>query len=282
MLIANPIYDVVFKYLMDDSKVARLLLSAILNEDIISLEYRPTELKTDRPITVYHIDFSAKIRYADGQEKLVIIEIQKAKLATDIMRFRKYLGSQYLNPENVQIINEPKNEYKQAIPIISVYFLGHKLDHISAPVIKVQREYIDITTGYTIKEKEYFIESLTHDSFIIQIPYLKDNRKTDLLKVLSIFDQSNREQDFHILNVNEQDFPDKYRDIVRRLQQANSDTDIRHQMSVEDIYIEDYKQTERQIEKMKDAISEKDKALIEKEKTIEELKREIEKLKSKK
>src|SRR3989339_2010657 len=278
--IANPIYDVVFKYLMDDNKVAKLLLSAIIGEDIIRLEYRPTEMKTDltaKSVTVYHIDFSAKIRSADGTEKLVIIEIQKAKLATDIMRFRKYLGAQYSNMDNVQEVKDPITNYKKAIPIISIYFLGHKLDHIKVPVIKVQRDYIDLSTGDTIIEKEYFIESLTHDSFIIQIPYLKDNRKTELLKVLSIFDQSNRELDFHILNVNEQEFPEKYRDIIRRLQQANSDSDVRHRMGIEDIYIEDYRQTERQIEKMKKSLEEKDKQLEDKDKLIEELKKQLKK-----
>ncbi|HBX50274.1 MAG: hypothetical protein A2309_08135 [Bacteroidetes bacterium RIFOXYB2_FULL_35_7] len=273
MQIANPIYDVVFKYLMDDNKVAKLLLSAIIGEEIVDLEYRPTEMKTDltaKSITVYHIDFGAKIRSEDGTEKLVIIEIQKAKLATDIMRFRKYLGAQYSNMDNVQEVKDPITNYKKAIPIISIYFLGHKLDHIKVPVIKVQRDYIDLSTGDTIIEKEYFIESLTHDSFIIQIPYLKDNRKTGLLKVLSIFDQSNREQDFHILNVDEKEFPGKYRDIIRRLQQANSDSDVRQQMGVEDIYIEDFRQTERYIEMMKETIEENKKTIEESKKTIEE------------
>jgi hypothetical protein len=41
--IANPIYDVVFKYLMRDEKLARLLLSAIIVEEVISLTLRPTE-----------------------------------------------------------------------------------------------------------------------------------------------------------------------------------------------------------------------------------------------
>ena len=41
--IANPIYDVVFKYLMDDEKVAKLLLSALLGLDIEALEYCATE-----------------------------------------------------------------------------------------------------------------------------------------------------------------------------------------------------------------------------------------------
>ncbi|OFY94567.1 MAG: hypothetical protein A2491_20685 [Bacteroidetes bacterium RIFOXYC12_FULL_35_7] len=134
----------------------------------------------------------------------------------------------------------------------------------------MQRDYIDLSTGDTIIEKEYFIESLTHDSFIIQIPYLKDNRKTGLLKVLSIFDQSNREQDFHILNVDEKEFPGKYRDIIRRLQQANSDSDVRQQMGVEDIYIEDFRQTERYIEMMKETIEENKKTIEESKKTIEE------------
>jgi len=33
--IANPIYDVVFKYLLDDEKVARLLLSALLGKEVL-------------------------------------------------------------------------------------------------------------------------------------------------------------------------------------------------------------------------------------------------------
>ena len=35
MQIANPIYDVVFKYLMDDNQIAKLMLSAIIGEEII-------------------------------------------------------------------------------------------------------------------------------------------------------------------------------------------------------------------------------------------------------
>ena len=38
MKIANPIYDVVFKYLMEDSKCAKILLSALINLEIVELE----------------------------------------------------------------------------------------------------------------------------------------------------------------------------------------------------------------------------------------------------
>ena len=97
MHIANPIYDVVFKYLMDDSKIARLFISTIIGEKIISLDFLPQEKVVElenRSLTVYRLDFSAKIQTADGY-KNVLIEIQKAKFATDIMRFRRYLGEQY-------------------------------------------------------------------------------------------------------------------------------------------------------------------------------------------
>ena len=43
MIIANPIYDVVFKYLLEDIDIARELLSTILGEEIIGLEVKPQE-----------------------------------------------------------------------------------------------------------------------------------------------------------------------------------------------------------------------------------------------
>ena len=39
-IIANPIYDAVFKFLMEDKKVAKILLSALLKKEIIDLEMR--------------------------------------------------------------------------------------------------------------------------------------------------------------------------------------------------------------------------------------------------
>ena len=36
MIIANPIYDSVFKYLLDDNQVARVLISNILDKDLRS------------------------------------------------------------------------------------------------------------------------------------------------------------------------------------------------------------------------------------------------------
>ncbi|PCJ15305.1 MAG: hypothetical protein COB02_18175, partial [Candidatus Cloacimonadota bacterium] len=65
MQIANPMYDVVFKYLLDDNKIAKKLISLIIAQEIETLDLKPTEIRNDisqRPITVLHIDFCATIK----------------------------------------------------------------------------------------------------------------------------------------------------------------------------------------------------------------------------
>ncbi len=46
MIIANPIYDVMFKYLLEDMEIARELLSTILGEEVQSLEVKHQETST--------------------------------------------------------------------------------------------------------------------------------------------------------------------------------------------------------------------------------------------
>lgn len=41
--IANPIYDAVFKYLMEDERVAKTLLSALLQREVVEEEVRKHE-----------------------------------------------------------------------------------------------------------------------------------------------------------------------------------------------------------------------------------------------
>ena len=98
-LIANPIYDVVFKFMMEDERVAKMLLSALLKKNIIELQMRQHEYTamTQSRISLFRMDFSAKIREEDNTEHLVLIELQKTWLATETLRFRQYLGTQYLN-----------------------------------------------------------------------------------------------------------------------------------------------------------------------------------------
>jgi len=280
MQIANPIYDVVFKYLMEDSKIARLLISTIIGEKILSLDFLPQEnvLELSHSLTVYRLDFSAKIETPDGY-KNVLIEIQKAKFATDIMRFRKYLGEQYQKKENIYTTQVAGKETKIAMPILTIYFLGHKLEHIKVPLIKVNRRYYDAATGEEITEKEQFIESLTHDSFVIQIPHLGKKYQTEVERLLTVFDQSNATSDHHILNVKEEDFPEKYRPLIRRLQRAIAEPEVRKTMDIEDEILEELQDKEREVARQAQMLEKKDKTIEEQGRTIEEQGRIIEQLK---
>ncbi len=271
MKVANPIYDVVFKYLLDDKKIAKLIISKILNEDIVSLDFRSTELKkkvSAHDLTVFRIDFAATIKQPDGSQKIVIIEIQKAKFHTDIMRFRKYLGSHYQDKNNVY--NDENTGKTIALPIISLYFLGHKLDQTDAPVVKVNRQYIDLADNSELTIREEFIESLTHDSYIIQIPQLKKRRRNNLEILLSIFDQSLKlSGNDHFLNLSEDDYPQEFRIVIRRLLQAASEEDVCQTMELEDEILDELESLERKILDMDRALEDKNKELEDKDKALE-------------
>ncbi len=265
MQIANPIYDVVFKYLMEDAKIAKLLISSIIGEEIEALDFRPQEFTADIDtglegriglLTVYRLDFSATIITADGL-KQVLIEIQKAKYATDIMRFRGYLGGQYSNKNNTQLATINNHERKIGIPIIGIYFLGHTLDSTDASIIGVNRTYKDLVTGKLLTVKESFIESLTHDSYVIQIPHLAQKRRNELEILLSIFDQSmSVDAGQHILNIKEEDYPEKYRPLIRRLQSAILEPEMRKQMEIEDGILDDFEDMQRKILRQSHEIAE--------------------------
>ena len=91
--IANPIYDAVFKYLMEDNRVAKTVLSALLQREVAEVEMRKHEYTngTRDKISMFRIDFGAQVRQDDGSLKLVLIELQKTWLETETLRFRQYL-----------------------------------------------------------------------------------------------------------------------------------------------------------------------------------------------
>ena len=103
LYVANPIYDSVFKYLMEDERIARTLLSALLKKKVVKVEQRPHEYVnvSRNNISMFRIDFGATIREEDGHEHVVLIELQKTWLETETLRFRQYLGTQYSRKENI-------------------------------------------------------------------------------------------------------------------------------------------------------------------------------------
>ncbi len=236
MIIANPVYDVVFKYLLEDIDIARELLSVILGEEILNLEFKHQEATLEIPsmgIRLIRFNFHALIKTTSGETKKVLIELQKAKKPFDIARFRRYLGENYSREEEV-LTADGKIE-KKSYPILTIYFLGFNLKSVNCTVLKVNRTYHDVTTNTVLKIKDDFVELLTHDSFIIQIPRLNNKTRTKLERVLQVFSQEFKTtNDNHQLDFLGDDSDPLVKKIVYRLERANADEQMRRNMNFEE------------------------------------------------
>ncbi|MEM7179339.1 MAG: hypothetical protein AAF518_00640 [Spirochaetota bacterium] len=260
MLIANPIYDVFFKYLLEDNEIAREFIGTIIGEEIVELTLQPQEstLQIETfSFTVLRMDFHAVIQTKEGK-KNVLIEMQKGKYLDDLSRFRKYLGEQYSKDEN-------------KLPIITIYFLGYPLDDKLPAATHIQRDYVNMFTGEKLQVKNSFVESLTHDSYLIQIPLLKENVQSKLEALLSIFDQTKKASEAYILS-----FPDTLpkvellQKIIKRLQQAGTTEELRKKAQIENEVETSFKKMAREIQEKDQAIQDKDQTIQEKDQTIQE------------
>lgn len=273
--VANPLYDSVFKYLMEDDRIAKTILSALLKKKVLGVEMRRNEytnLTRVEGISMFRIDFAATVVDEEGVPRLMLIELQKTWLPTETLRFRRYLALQYNNMENML----PEDKQKYAIPMVAIYLLGHKIGNVDTPVFYVNHQAYDYDGNLISKGMpDPFVESLQHDSIIVQIPLLQGKIHNNRLeRVLSVFDQTNTIDDKKVVKVDDGQFEgdDEMEYIVRRLQSAAADPKMRQQMNVEDEYFKEIEardttimEKELIIKEKEDAIKEKDDAIKEKD-----------------
>jgi hypothetical protein len=70
------------------------------------------------------------------------------------------------------------------------------------------------------------VEALTHDAIVLQINRLKDRRRTELERLLEVFDQGRASRsDPHLLDILEENFPERHREVLRRLMRAGAEKD---------------------------------------------------------
>ena len=65
MIIANPIYDVVFKKMMENDRVAKFFIGTLLEQTIETVEVKPQEFTYTNKLAglaVFRLDFIATIR----------------------------------------------------------------------------------------------------------------------------------------------------------------------------------------------------------------------------
>jgi hypothetical protein len=235
MKIVNPLYDQAFKYLMENKKFARKALSIILDAEIteVILEQQETIATDKRKIlNVFRMDFKAIIREADGSRKTVLIEVQKSRHSTDIGRFRNYLGSNYMTTiDDVDVVQEPIPDSYSGLPIISIYILGYNLPDLPYMAVAVNPEVINAVNKEKLSIKSYFIEHLTHRSFILQVRRLPENRRTRLEKFLSFFNQDWCTKEKYILELPE--VPPGFNDMALYMQSPLLDESFRRSLRFE-------------------------------------------------
>ena len=289
MRIANPMYDAVFKHLLEDPASAKLIVGAILGEEIESLEMAPQEAAVQvgsaQPategtgFTVLRVDFAATVRTAGGEHVRVLIEVQKARYSDDVMRFRRYLGTHYGDERNTVTYMENGRERSRPRRLTTIYFLGEPLPRTTATVLKVAREYVDAVTGERLAAREEFVEALTHDCYVVQVSRLPARRRNDLEKLLSVFDQDLRAADSrHALEVDAATMPERYSPVLRRLQLAAASPDLRHLMFTEDEIIGAWEGLYQENQENREALADQREALAERDRTIEAQRAEIEAL----
>ena len=259
--VANPIYDSVFKFLMEDERIAKTVLSALLKKEVVSVEMRRHEHPniTRDNISMFRIDFAARVMQDDGSTRLVLIELQKTWLSTETLRFRRYLAAQYNAEENM--LKESNSEAgPYAIPMIAIYLLGHRIGDIDKAVVYVNHKALDYD-GKEIEngENDPFINSLTHDSIIVQIPLLHGKINNKLDRVLSVFDQSQRDDsNQHIirLDINNYEGDSELMHLVHRLGLAAMNASVRQEMDDEDEFFSAIESRDTQLMQMNKRLSE--------------------------
>ncbi|MBR4677208.1 MAG: hypothetical protein IKO99_04315 [Bacteroidales bacterium] len=279
--IANPIYDSVFKYMMQNRKVCMILLGALLNVEIVEVDLIHNELVCAnlKGFGILRLDFLAKIKKDDGSFEMVSIEVQKAEKDTEIVRFRRYLSRLYdteaYETKTVKKKNRKGEDVEEIIEtpihIVAIYFLGHPLDDVTEPVVYYSPKATN-ALGEPVEKAALnpFFRYLSHDSVVVQIPYLRKNARTKVEEFLEIFDQSNvMPNDAHYLMLDNLDNkPDGYNIVVRQLVSAVADREIKMAMAIEDEYasdIEDRTELEEIVEEQKEKLAEKDAQLSQKD-----------------
>ncbi len=304
IVIPNPLYDVVFKYLMEDNESAKILISTLINEKITKLVFEPIShaekiknTENEQEIKLFHLDFTATIEKPDGSEEIVMIEIQKASLGSDIFRFKRYISANFQRKREIEIINpetQVVEKIHSPIRLLPIFILNFRIENeINDLIIKTNRTKMGVFREKALQKNNEFIDHLSFDMWVVQLPnlskislseYAQDEYKSKLYTLLKLFDQTAKKTDSsHRLLFLRHTFPAFLQRLINRLKSAEAENpDLEEQMHAEDEYLaelvkrdnlinfykEKWQKGQVLIEEKEQAILEKEQAILEKEQAI--------------
>ena len=226
MLIANPMYDTSFKFLMEDEEAAKIIIGTIIGAKVTSLEAKPQERTVwydisssgggekkenqSEKLSIMRVDFKAKIVLAGGVEKSLGVEVQKVRAEGDLARFRRYLSdSLKVSPPPPLLLPEKKTNGQTRgkkstkssvsplpvpppVPHYSIYLLGSGYENLypGEPILYVYPEvYADVNRQRRLPGPVDFVELMHHSSCIVSVFSLSDSARSDVDRLLSLFTQ---------------------------------------------------------------------------------------------
>ncbi len=139
--------------------------------------------------------------------------------------------------------NATQKQY--SLPIITIYILGYKLSDLPYLAVKVDRNIINLADKQSVKANSYFINHLTHESIIIQVPRLKKQRATRLERFMSFFDQEIIAEEKYFLNM--ESIPTEFNEIAKHLDANSLRDEFRQKLALEDEIEEKFNTIEKRL-----------------------------------
>jgi predicted transposase/invertase (TIGR01784 family) len=215
---------------MADFKSAKVLLSALLGQDIEVLELLPQERALSLEdqgvvkLSVVRFDYCATLNI-EGEKKKVLIELQKGKKDIDIARFRRYLGIHY---------NTKDHSYgeEEVLPIIAIYLFGFEMKGIEPAITRFHPAGTDLIENVPLVEgKNEIVDCLTHTSYFVQLNKLPSKSQHRVARILSVFSQHWVQQDGKRLLLPDEIVNDEeIKVLVDRLHNALLDNETQRQL----------------------------------------------------
>jgi hypothetical protein len=250
---------------MSSIPVAGKFISTIIGEEVIELSSVPVKRKStddentdDKKYVVTRSSFIARIRTGEKVKDVMIKVYEVSPI------FNNALFIRYLEIRNQNRKPESGNKDRETYCIV---ILPDGIGIKDMPVVKVN-VHSDELPNELSDESIQLLKQLRHRSWIIQVPELNSSRRRNSVEVLlSIFDQTRRKKNNNIflnnifLYIYEEDFPEEYHPVIRRLERAASSDAICDNVRMEDYLLEHLRIMKRK----------KDIIIAQKEATIAEL-----------
>ena len=222
-IIANPIYDCVFNYLLTDNAIAKYFLATLTGLDITEVKKLDIPRVSSKAwqLSSYRMYFMAVVRHVvPNQEQRIVIGLYKTWLCQENCSVRQYAGDEYLDMMKAGF---PEDFDGDKLPVIAIYILAHKWQRSQEPVI------------YSYRRLNGLPEGIIPDRLIVQLPFLKEKGDNQLERMLSVFCQECcRMENGHLLQMRDEEVTDNVRLLVNRLVLAAASPGIRREMQVED------------------------------------------------